>query len=337
MGSIKSKKCWTAMLNWLHELAMVKPLYINNITYKTYLGSLSRLYPHKADPRLPFKLKHLLSYFKYHNANIKNIKYIKFDLLVSLLAILLYFFCMIRPCEISHVISSNQKLGIKLRHIKRIRKSNNIPFSYCACIIHSHKTMYKSSEPKYIYITDTACDEVRNGLTNKCNCYYLNPYRYLNEYLSRRSQLFLNHSTLNTANPNNILLVWENGKSLTTRDLSNITKQLVSTINIDTRDASRYSSYSYRIGGTTLAVALGINHHMILKYVGWSGSYLSDSSTSYIRPETHQLITIPFTMIHNNINHHSNLHNSISFMQQGLVFDPWSKQALRKRNTFSHD
>ncbi len=99
-------------------------------------------------------------------------------------------------------------------------------------------------------------------------CFYLNPYRLLCEYLKRRYRSKSYKLKINKNSKYHNVFVWENGEKITTSDLSQITKEIVQIINIPNRDKHRYSSYSYRIGGTTRGVAVGINHTSILKFVG---------------------------------------------------------------------
>ncbi len=181
-GSIGSIKNWSAMLNWIHELAGVKKEYKKSDLYINYKRALAIEYPHKADPRLPFKIEHILTYTKHHNINLNNLPNIPFNTLVKVLLIQTYFFTCSRPCEILLSIYSETKKGIKLGCLKRDRI---IKPSHFSGLIIDHKTINKKRDPKYIFITDTRCNKVKQGITQNCMCYYLNPYRILCEYIKR--------------------------------------------------------------------------------------------------------------------------------------------------------
>ncbi len=328
-GSIGSIKNWSAMLNWIHELAGVKKNYKKSENFKNFKIALAIEYPNKSDPRLPFKIEHILQFTKHHNVNLLTLDITPINTLLKVLLVQAYFFTMSRPCELILSLYSDTKKGIKIGCLKRDR--NNNP-SYFAGLIIDHKTINKKRDPKYVYLTDTRCNKILQGSTQNCMCFYLNPYRILCAYLKRRFRSKSLRIKLDKFSKYKNVFVWEDGNIVTTTDLSNITKELVKIINIPIRDQHRYSSYSYRIGGTTRGVAVGINHTNILKFVGWSDSFLGDSSITYIRPSTETLVLIPFQMIHgigNQITQQTH-----EYMNQGLVFDPWSKTAMRSRNKY---
>ncbi len=77
---------------------------------------------------------------------------------------------------------------------------------------------------------------------------------------------------------------------------------------------------------------MGIAHAMILKWVGWSDKFLSDSSLSYIRPSLATLLQVPFKMIHQSQS--SFVQQTNDFLNKGMVFDPWTQHKYRKRNAF---
>ncbi len=333
LGSIGSIKNWTAMLNWIHELANEKTFYKSNTIYINYLKALKIQFPKKSDPRLPFTIFHILNYTKYYNINLLTLKSVPLKNLIKVLYAQLQFFIMNRPCELVNSKYSETKNGIKMWQVHRDNKND---MSYFYIKILYHKTMSTSSEYKYFYITDTRCEKVKSGKSANCMCFYLNPYRLLCEYLNRRYNNPNIHKNLklNKQSVNKKLLIWDNGKIISTTDLTLITKEIKMINKIPERDLDRLTNYSYRIGGTTRAVSMGIHHISLLKFVGWSDSFLTDSSASYIRPDTNTLIRIPYQMIHG-INNNANQ----SFYQnenQGLVFDPWTKVYSRNSNKFCY-
>ena len=61
-GNIKSLNSWTAMLNWISDLARAPKQYKEDPDYKTYLSALKKQYHQGHDHRLPFKLQHIHKY-----------------------------------------------------------------------------------------------------------------------------------------------------------------------------------------------------------------------------------------------------------------------------------
>ncbi len=328
-GSAGSLTNWTGMLNWLHELARVNNNYQNSKIYKTYMKAVRKQYKKPADSRLPFKIEHIYNYTRFKGVNIVNAINQPLNILTEVLAAQIGLFTMLRPCEFSNSKYSYSKNGIKLKYAKQVNDRKNPSHLYI--LIKDHKTKQYKPDPKFTYLTDTRCNMVKNGLSKKCLCYYLNPYRILDAYMQIRQNNILlpNKARYGKQFPNNKLLVWDNGSDFSTTDLTKITKDIVKINHITKRDKNRYSNYSYRIGGATISMAMGINHVKLLKFVGWTDSFLSDSSISYMRPDTDSLLTIPYEMIHGL--HNNNTQKLIEFYNQGLVFDPWTKQTKSRK------
>ena len=119
--------------------------------------------------------------------------------------------------------------------------------------------------------------------------------------------------------PSNHLFVDMEGKTISTKYLSSIAKEIAKTALI--LDEKRYTSYSLRIGGTTAASQRGIPHPKILKYVGWSNSRLADCAQRYMRYGPHDLCLVPFHMIHGSKEEQNS---------NRKIYDPWSGRIDQK-------
>ncbi len=219
-----------------------------------------------------------------------------------------------RPSE--GVRSPYSKLKFGIRFLNIIKDTIDGSHKFISVKLFNHKTSKNNNDPKLAYLPDTFC-----GNPN-CDCVYLNPYKFVSAFIQRRQHLTKLYNKSN-------LFTWENNNPVVVGDITKLVKDIVRINKIPTKDVHRYTAYSFRIGGATRATAVGIDHMLILKFVGWADTFLSDSSISYIRPSTDLLITIPFKMIHG-INNKIE-QNTSEFLNKGLVFDPWTKSSFRKR------
>ena len=78
----------------------------------------------------------------------------------------------------------------------------------------------------------------------------------------------------------------------------------------------RYTSYSLRIGGTTLASSSGIDHAKIMKYVGWSQKKLPSMAIRYMRFKHEEMALFNYQMIHG-YNPKNKIRSNTHF------YDPW--------------
>ena len=115
----------------------------------------------------------------------------------------------------------------------------------------------------------------------------------------------------------NPLFVKENGNPVNTSDITQIAKNIANINQIV--NPKNYTAYSLRIGGTTRASIVGIEHPKILKYVGWTNSRLADCAQRYMRYAPYQLAIIPFQMIHKKRQKENN-----------KIYDPWSERLDQK-------
>ncbi len=106
------------------------------------------------------------------------------------------------------------------------------------------------------------------------------------------------------------IFVWGDGKIITTADIARIARS-ITRVN-GTSEPHRYTAYSLRIGGTTLAARARIDRALILHYIGWSTKRLPHVSMGYIRWKDDDFVKVPRFMIHNANN------------EVARVYDPWT-------------
>ena len=343
-GSICSLEQWTAMMNWLCEIACIKPLYKQHPDVMLYMKAIRKLYTKQRDHRLPFRLKHLLKYVKF-------IRYIKnkgrekmeYDDFVNCTIAQVFLFTMSRPSELLKTRRCDgMSCGLQLLYVtESLDKEHKTPMIILE--IKSYKNQASKQISKHIYLSSAKCDPELAGIKNKnghkCICHYLDPavaiktmlkmrkrriislQNELKKYISRKRRneitKILNTFDLKNTNP---LFVYSNGNIATTSTLRNIAKDICKVNNI--LDSHHYTAYSFRIGGTTIASMQGIDHPFILRYVGWTQSRLGDCSQRYMRYSNYELSTMVRQMIHGplkDIGFIGNAHH------RNRTYDPWSE------------
>ncbi len=316
MNNTSSMGNWRGMLNWLHRIYGVSPTYSSHQDFYAYCEALGKQFGTSKDTRLPFTIDHIHTYLCSLGVSVKTRASVNINKLLKAVIVLIYFFTMCRPCELVFSPWGNKKPGLVFDNIKLNTLKNNKKFVNVD--VYYHKTKSNNQDPKHTFITDTSCSKLT------CKCHVLNPYKLLSAYIQRRLK---SRIVLTSEN----VFVWNDMKKVTTKDITMLVKEIISANSIPNCDSHRYTSYSLKIGGATLACGMGVDHVLLLKYVGWSDKFLSDSSISYIRPDSNTLITIPFKMIHGYDN--PLFSDSIKSFKQGMVFDPWTKNRWRKRNS----
>ncbi len=318
MKSNSSIKNWTGMLGWLHKVYGAVPIYKNDNDCSAYIAALDKQYGSSPDTRLPFTLDHIYNYILSLGVSVQTRETCNLDNLLKAVVILVYFITMCRPCELVLSKWGNRHKGISFFDISKLTVNNK---KVVDVTVKQHKSMRRKKDPKHTFITNTFC----GSLTCKCNI--LNPYKLFSAYVIRRIKLqkLKNKKVMTAEN----IFVWTSGHRVNTTDITKLVKEIVNTNNIPLNERHRYTSYSLKIGGATQACAMGIDHIMLLKFVGWSDSFLKDSSMSYIRPKIELLVQVPFQMIHGTPN--TNISKFEEFMNKGLVFDPWTRNSYRKR------
>ena len=344
VGSIASLEQWTAMMNWLCEIACIKPIYKLHPDVKLYMRAIRKQYTTQRDHRLPFKVKHLLVYIKYlrYKKNKGKAKMDYNDFVKTTIA-QVFLFTMSRPSELLKTRRCDgMSSGLELKYVSEMmdREHNKLVMKLT---IKAYKNQASKKIAKHIYISSSKCPAERNNIRNKngekCPCHYLDPISAIKTMLKMRKKLLSNlrnklgdeiskkerkeiNKTLHTLdlNKNNPLFVFDDGKIASTSTLRQIAKDICMANNI--LDAHHYTAYSFRIGGTTRASTQGIDHPFILRYVGWSESRLGDCSQRYMRYSNYELSTMIYQMIHgprNNIGFVGNSHH------KNRTYDPWSE------------
>ena len=237
---------------------------------------------------------------------------------------------MSRPAELLKSKNANKIDGLRYEDLHKTKDGEHGVAIY-ELDIQNYKNAASRQIIKKIYIADTKCRDVR------CTeCKLSNPFALLNKMLKRRKRLFREAKQKYYATPrgsyravhwrnrakalrlrNNPLFIWENGNEVNTTELGKLAKD-VAMIN-RVMKPQQYTAYSLRIGGTTTAALAGIEHPMILKYVGWSSSRLADCAQRYMRYSPFQLCRVPFMMIHGVDKDDKNYKNA-------KIYDPWSER-----------
>ena len=321
-GSISSIRTWISSLLWIGDTCKDPSKWRDTPIFRNFTESLQKQFEQPSDPRLPFKLKHIKTYTISLLETYPDYESIPLNILLKIAISQLYFFTASRPCELIYTPSNKTKQGLKIRHCK-FKQTDSINDNYYHLKIVSYKNQRYKRVHKNLYVGNSRCDKTY------CDCTKLNPAQWLRLYLKKREtiskQLAENGYSdlsrkLSTKIPNNILLVWKNGKPFITSDLREMVQE-ITTIN-EIEQPERYKSYSLRIGATTQAHLQKISHAKILKYIGWANSRLPSIEMRYIRYEIDQLKTMPFEMIHGP----SDLKNNISFENIPYCFDPWDQE-----------
>ena len=344
VGSISSLDQWTAMMNWLCEIACIKPTYKEHPDVKLYMRAIRKQFTKQRDHRLPFKLKHLLIYTKYlrYKKN-KGRQRIDYDDFVKTTIAQVFLFTMSRPSELLKTRRCDgMSSGLQLKYISE-KYDREHKISVMTLEIKSYKNQASKQIAKHIYLSSAKCSAERKGIRNKngekCPCHYLDPALAIRTMIKMRKQIVasikvkltgqmskkdrnseikaLKSLDLCNSNP---LFVFRSGKAATTATLRQIAKDICHANKI--LDEHHYTAYSFRIGGTTRASIQGIDHPFILRYVGWSESRLGDCSQRYMRHSNYDISTMVYQMIHGPSNDKGFVGNS---HHKNRTYDPWSE------------
>lgn len=327
------------MLSWLCEIMGYLPFYKHAPIYKTYVEAIKKIYTEGDDHRLPFQKEHILKFTK--SKWIRDTKEggdsFKFNYLVDMAVIQLYWFTCSRPCEILPT-KNNTARGLKFKHVKFVvDKQNGVDILKLQ--IESYKNQTSHQISKVINISTTTCQQ---RFINQCSCRYLNPYGLIRKMIKERKKLLQSlkykregdylltikqRSELDERIKNlemgedNYLFMHSSGKPVLMKNLSELTEEIVN-VN-DILETQRYKNYSLRIGGTTQASIAGVDHTVILKYVGWKNSRLADCAQRYMRYPDYLLSRVPFEMIHGAL-------KSSQYRRPRnapyKIYDPWSEK-----------
>ena len=339
-GSIASLSTWKTLFHWLSELAGAPLNYKRDPEYIQYIKDINKLYHKGKDHRLPFTVRHIEKYTNtLWDNDINKFNRVTYDNVIRILLANAYFFTMSRPAELLKTSSSSNRSGLMIKDMHE-RNDRQHKIMLYELDISNYKNAASRLILKKIYIADTAC-----ALRKKCRSYRMNTFALITLMIRRRRKIItkllqeLKTLQINSTKykeireqldgllltPNNPLFVWENGKEVTTKDLTNISKGIANVNEI--MDKSKYTSYSLRIGGTTTASLAGIEHPLILKYVGWSNSRLADCAQRYMRYSPFQLCQVPFKMLHGK---DAETRRNIDCISMDQIYDPWSEKLKMK-------
>ena len=339
LNSIKSLKNWSAMLNWMCELMGVLPFYKEASLYRNYVEAIKKNYTEGDDHRLPFSKQHILLFTKtkWVRDTREGGSSFKYDYLVEMVLIQLYWFTCSRPSELLPNSVKNPR-GLKIKHTTWVTDRQH-GVDLLKLQIESYKNQTSRLIFKTINIAPTRCKEQK---ATHCCCKYLNPYGLLQKMLALREELVISLrrklkndfflslkqrreltekiENLKLTN-DNYLFVYSTGKIIRVKDLAALTAQIVSANKI--LEEQRYKPYSLRIGGTTQASMVGIDHTVILKYVGWKNSRLADCAQRYMRYPDYMLGRVPYEMIHGSLRSSEYRRKKPSAYE---IYDPWSEK-----------
>ena len=329
------------MLNWLCQIFNVPPLYKNNPTYKVYHDAIKKKYTEGTDHRLPFLMRHIISFTKskWTRDKREGTNSFIYNNLVEITIAQLYWFTCSRPCEI---LPRNTKKtrGIKFKHLQWVKDKEH-KMEILRIQIESYKNQTSKRIFKTISLSTTTCFD---NAKKHCNCQYLNPYELIRKMIKERKKLVAKLDLEYQAKEGvtikrkkelkeilanlrltseNYVFVRDNGQPVRTGYLKEITEQVVEINKISQQ--KRYKPYSFRIGGTTRASMVGIDHTVILKYVGWKNSRLADCAQRYMRYPEYLLSKVPFEMLHG-VGTNSHYRRKPTDLKKWKIYDPWSEK-----------
>ena len=324
-GNIKSIRSWTAAMGLLSDLAGVAKDYKLNRDYMNHIAALKKHHQEAMDPRHPFRLMHIVKYVK-HMVDKKKEDPLEAASKAALAT--MYFCTMSRPSELVKPSGKGGKTrGLKFVNMDR-KTDKQHGFPMIKLTVDLYKNQASKKIKKTIYLGTTQCNK-----SNGCRCKYINPFERMREMLKMRRDLAKRvkeelDRTNNTKSrkilktqwdnlrkkPDNYLFVHTNGKPFTIKEVTQIAKDVAKINKI--MDDEHYTAYSFRIGGTTRASLAGIDHTMILRYVGWTESRLADCAMRYMRYAPKELAMVPYHMIH----------PRKKLTEWSKTYDPWSEK-----------
>ena len=322
-GNIKSLRTWTATIAWLYELAKAQPTYQNDRGYRLFIQQIQRQCGERRTKRLPFQIQHLINYAKAMGVVQGNYMKCEFDALLKVTAAVVTEFTMSRPSELFKSSSDYNDGGIMMKHLTvMFQQYKQQGRMYWKIKVRKFKNQKFRRTPKIIPIASANHD----CKDKDCACHGLNPLKLLRAYLLRRHKRYQKlsaqkrHSEAQPfANePDNPFFIKENGKEFTTTNLGKVAKEIAAVNEL--AETSRYTAYSFRIGGTTVASYQRIDKAQILQYVQWSENRLPDASHHYTQFDQERLAITARMMLHGN----TRFSWSRSNKNINKVYNPWA-------------
>ena len=315
-NNVNSLSTWTAMIGWLHELCHEPKTYKNDGDYQLYIGRLKKQYRKAPKKRLPIRLYHLIEYAKALGAVPGKYDQCSFNDLMSFTLALVAFFTASRPSEIVKSADGYNESGLICDDLGIRRHPRSKKKLHWLLTVKKFKNQQFRAEPKIIPVASA-----REGCkSTSCVCKMLDPYRLLARYMVRKAKLAEKkpHLAIFQQKSTDALFIFENGKEVRTTHLGKIAKHIAKVNAV--LEPDRFTGYSFRIGGTTLASIQGIEKAMILQYVKWSEDKLPDASHHYILHSEEQLSLMARRMLHGRTRF------TIRKSDQTVtkVYDPWA-------------
>ncbi len=338
MGSCNSYKTWSAALSWWVNSCGEKPTYALNPVYKQVHDTMLKLYLKSRGLRLPILLIWIVKYLKHLNVTPSTWNSIPLEILTKALLLLLAFFAITRPSELLFTDSTENKMweiittGLRWSDITLHNMDKRYIYQYMKIKIHWFKNQEFRNEPKIIYMSPPICDD------KSCHCQYMDFFaiycilqkrrNLVHEQLhnkvnkisnkSRNKALLKQYRNLNVG-PSDYIFVGTKGSIWRPSKLTDIINELVVVIGM--KNSDKYTSYSLRIGATSLCNQQEIDILKLLKYVAWSINKLPHVSNRYVMFDPLELSMIPFEMIHGrNRPGAMNKNNSHKPLE---IFNPW--------------
>jgi len=296
LGSCNSFKSWQSALVWWVEANDLQPQFKFHRFYRKIKTTMVKLYKRKRKLRKPINIYWIVGWLKSKNITPTTWDTIDLDLLTESLLILLLFFSMSRPSEITFTDNTENvaweiiTTGLQWGTMKFYTNDSNYRESYLLLTINWYKNQEFRGKPKLIYMAPPICN-------NKfCHCMnFLDFYGMAKMLKFRRSNL-TNCSMNLGVNNNNFVFVGKNGKIWRPSIFTRLTKDILRVNNV--HDPENYAPYSFRIGSMSLAHQQEIDLLKVMRYVVWSIDNLPHVSNRYIRFSIQLLKTIPFELIH---------------------------------------
>ena len=329
--NVSSLTTWTAAIGWWHELGHAPKTYQDDRDYRLFIRNITKQYKKAPKKRLPIRIHHLIGLVKALKVVPGNYDKCDFDDLVTVTVSVIAFFTASRPSEIVKSTDGYNESGLLWKNCGLRRDPRTKKKMHFLLTVMKYKNQQFRAEPKVIPLA-TARKTCRH---QECVCKWLDPVRLLAQYMTRRSKLAEKNSKLKTLQKKaeNPLFVFKNGRQVTTAHLGRFAKKIAEVNAV--LEPKRFTGYSFRVGGTTLASIQGIEKALILQYVKWAENKLPDASHHYTVNSEEELSLMARRMIHNKLK----LTINESDQRVTKVYDPWatsrtlkpSKQGRRSR------
>ena len=324
-GNIKSLRTWTATINWLCDIVGDPKLYKKDLEYSRYIKALKKQHQEGADQRQPFLVDHISNYIQ--SLWNEDRSFMSYPNLLKATLAALYFCSMSRPAEIVKSTDDGELRGVKFENYDTMTdKNHNVRMILLTIDI--YKNQSSKMIKKKIYLASTKCNKPQH-----CRCRFIDPYKLIKYTIRERERLIDNVSLeLKTQkltkknreklqkklhnlriSPDNFLFVHEDGNPVKVSFITKLAAEVVAVNKL--MNNGHYTAYSFRIGGTTRASIAGLDHPLILRFVGWSASRLADCSQRYMRFAPYILANVPFKM----------LHPDKKIDDEIRTYDPWSE------------